>query len=157
MRHVYSIKYSFNQLLALPLERAFLWCTDYQPQDFTLMKEAGSRRTSKLTDDVLVLRETTLKNGHRIRKTKLVRLNKPEFSWTNTHIGGPNRHSQFLYKLMPAGRARSRLYFTGLLVLYSDKSLGPKQLRRIAREERNADSKAWQNLAAAIRKENRGL
>ena len=151
--HAYSVKYGFNQLLAAPADEAFDWCTDYQPYDLTLMKENGKRTIRKITDDTILLTETTRRNRRSIVKTKLVRLNRPELSWTNTHITGPNRHSQFLYKLVPEGKTQSRLYFKGLLVRYSQKRLRGRQLLRIAREERLADSRAWRHLAAALRSE----
>ena len=151
--HVYSVKYGFNQQLGLPAREAFDWCTDYQPNDLGLMKESGKRRISKITDDTIVLIETLPKDGRPITKTKLVRLNRSKLSWTNTHITGPNRHSQFLYKLVPEGKARSRLYFEGLLVLYSHKKLRGRQLLKIGRKERLADSTSWRHLAAALRSE----
>ena len=109
--HTYSVSYAFNQLLAAPAEVAFDWCTDYQPYDISLMKEKGTRKIEKLADDAILLTETAPKNNRTIKKTKLVRLNKRSLSWTNTHVAGPNRHSQFLYRIVPEGRKRSRLYF----------------------------------------------
>jgi hypothetical protein len=149
--HVYSVKYGFNQPLPVPADEAFDWCTDYQPYDLAMMKEDGKRTIRKITDDTILLIETTRRNNRSIRKTKLVRLNRPELSWTNTHIAGPNRHSQFLYKIVPEGKTRSRLYFKGLLVWYSRKKLRGRQLLRIGREERLADSTAWRYLATALR------
>jgi hypothetical protein len=151
--HAYSVGYTFNQPLAAPAEVAFDWCTDYQPYDFEIMKEEGKRNIRTITDNTIVLTETTHKNNRIVKKTKLVRLNRSSLSWTNTHIGGPNRHSQFLYKIVPDGKTRSRLYFQGLLIHYSRKNLDRQQLRRIAREERRGDVMAWRHLAAALRRE----
>ena len=91
--HVYSVRYGFKQSFRLPAKEAFNWCTDYKPYDFKLMNETGIRRIRKLTHDAIILTETTLRNKETITKTKLVRLNKPDLSWTNVHISGPNRHS----------------------------------------------------------------
>jgi hypothetical protein len=151
--HIYSVRYAFNQPLAAPAEVAFDWCTDYQPYDFEIMREEGKRNIRRITDDTIVLTETTHKKNRIVRKTKLVRLNKSSLSWTNTHIGGPNRHSQFLYKIVPEGKTRSRLYFQGLLIQYSRKILDRQQLRKTAREERRGDSMVWRHLAAALRRE----
>jgi hypothetical protein len=151
--HTYSVGYSFNQPLAAPAKDAFDWCTDYQPYDLTIMKENGKRNIQKITHDTILLTESMRKNNHLIRKTKLVRLNRPTLSWTNTHIAGPNRHSQFLYTIMPEGKTRCRLHFQGLLIQYSRKPLDRRQLRKIARDERAADSTAWRHLADALRTE----
>ena len=151
--HTYSVGYSFNQSLAAPAEVAFDWCTDYQPYDLAIMKEKGRRKIQRITRDTILLTETMPKKNRLIKKTKLVRLNKPSLSWTNTHIGGPNRHSQFLYKLVPEGKNRSRLYFQGLLIHYSPKTVTRQQLRKIAAAERRADATAWRHLAAALRRD----
>jgi len=149
----YSVGYSFNQSLAAPPEVAFDWCTDYQPYDLAMMKEKGKRKIEKITHDTILLTETMPKRDRLIKKTKLVRLNKRSLSWTNTHIGGPNRHSQFLYKIVPEGKTRSRLHFQGLMIQHSRKTLTRQQLRKIAAEERRADATAWRHLAAALRRE----
>jgi hypothetical protein len=151
-----SVKYGFNQSLALPAKEAFDWCTDYQPYDLAMMKERGRRFIRKISTDTILLTESMPKKNRTIRKTKLVRLNRPELSWTNTHMSGPNRYSQFLYKIIPEGKTSSRLFFRGLYVCYSGKPIPRKQLERIGREERRADSTAWRHLAAAMRKENAG-
>jgi hypothetical protein len=152
--HAYSVKYGFNQSLSAPAERAFEWCTDYRPDDLATMREAGRRTIRRIASDSIILMETIPKRNGAIRRAKLVRLNRPELSWISTHISGPNRHSQFLYRLAPEGKTRCRLYFKGLLVCYSRKPLTGLQLLKIGREERRADSTAWRHLAAALRKEN---
>jgi len=151
--HAYSVRYGFNQLLSAPVKDAFEWCTDYQPEDLATMRERGRRTIRKITSDSIILIETVPKGRRIVKRVKLVRLNRPELSWTNTHISGPNRHSQFLYKLVPEGKTRSRLYFRGLLVCYTRKPIPKSELLKIGREERRADSAAWQYLAAALRKE----
>ena len=151
--YAYSIEYAFNQPLAAPAHVAFKWCTDYQPYDFAIMKEKGKREIQKMTDSTIVLTETTRTKNRIVKKTKLVRLNKSSLSWTNTHIAGPNRHSQFLYRIVAEGRKRSRLYFEGLLIQYSRKPLSRQQLRKIAKDERLGDATVWRHLAAALRKD----
>jgi hypothetical protein len=151
--HAYSVRYGFSQLLPVAADKAFDWCTDYQPYDLALMKETGRRAIRKLTKDAIVLTETTIKNKKTIKKTKLVRLNRAQLSWTNTHIAGPNLHSQFLYHLIPEGKNRCRLSFEGLLVCYSSRVLRKQQLKRIADEERLGDSTVWRNLADELRRE----
>ena len=152
---VYSVKYGFKQTLPLPAKEAFVWCTDYKPYDFTLMHETGKRRIQKLTRDAIILTETTRKKKKTITKSKLVRLNKPQLSWTNVHISGPNRHSEFLYQIEPLGDNRSRLSFTGLLICNPKRALSRQTLRNIARDERDADSRVWRYLAIAMRKDTR--
>ena len=151
--HVYSVRYGFKQSFKLSPQDAFEWCTDYKPYDLTLMRETGKRRIRKLTHDAILLTETTVTSNKPVTKTKLVRLNRPELSWTNTHISGPNRHSEFIYKIEPQGKNQSQLKFTGLLLCYSKNVLTREKLRKIARDERRADSKAWHYLGVAMEKD----
>lgn len=149
----YSVRYEFSQRFPIQADRAFDWCTDYQPSDLSLMNESGERRIKKIADDTVLLTETTHAKRHVIRKSKLVRLNKADLSWTNTHVSGPNLYSQFLYKIVPDGKRASTLHFTGLLVCYSDRALDSVKLKELAKNERQADSKAWRYLAKAMRKD----
>jgi len=148
-----SVRYTFTQPLPLPAKEAFDWCTDYQPYDLVMMKEEGKRTIRKITEDTILLTESIPKQNKTTRRIKLVRLNRPELSWTNTHISGPNRHSQFLYRILPEGKTRSRLFFRGLYVCYSSKPIPRKQLQQLGREERRGDSTVWHHLAAALSEE----
>ena len=58
MVYPHSVRYTFNQSLALPAKEAFDWCTDYQPHDLALMKEEGKRTVRRVTDDTIVLTES---------------------------------------------------------------------------------------------------
>jgi hypothetical protein len=147
----YSTKYDFSQRFSVPARQAFNWCIDYQPSDLSLMNERGTRRIQKLSEDTILLKETRRQNGRAVTKTKVVRINKTSMSWTNTHVSGPNLHSRFLYKIVPEGKQASRLFFTGLLVIYSVKHLSKRALRRIAKNERRVDSMAWKRLARSMK------
>jgi len=151
--NVYSVRYGFSQSFKLPPQDAFDWCTDYKPYDLAIMRETGRRRIRRLTHDAILLTETIVTSKKPVTKTKLVRLNRPDLSWTNTHISGSHRHSEFIYKIEPQGKKRSKLKFTGLLICYSKNVLTREKLRKIARDERRADSKAWHHLAVAMEKD----
>ena len=148
--NAYTVKYGFSQGFNVSAQKAFDWCTDYRPSDLALMKEKGERRIQRITEDAIVLTETVHKVGMTIRKKKVVRLNKPKRSWTNTHVSGPNLYSQFLYEIVSVGKNKSRLNFTGLLICYSKAALTKRTLSRMAASERQVDSRAWRHLAAAM-------
>jgi hypothetical protein len=150
------VKYEFIQPFEVSAQEAFDWCTDYKPFDLALMKEKGVRRIRKITKDAVLLTETTMKNRQAVRKTKLLRLSRAQLSWTNTHIAGANRHSQFLYRIVSEGRRKSQLSFVGLLIVYSREALDARALRQIAERERQADSRAWRFLGAAMSNDLRG-
>jgi hypothetical protein len=149
---VYSARYSFRQRFVVPAREAFKWSTDYQSGDFALMGVSGKRRIRRINEDTVLLTETTRSSGKKIVKTKLVRINEADLSWVNTHIAGPHRHSQFIYRIIPQGRTSS-LHFRGLLLCYSDNPISSERLRKIALNERRDDSQVWRNLAKAMAKE----
>jgi hypothetical protein len=145
-----SVTYQFTQRFNVPAREAFHWSTDYRPDDWVLMKEKGQRRIQRITKDTIILTEVVSIGGKKIKKTKLVKLHPPELSWYNVQIAGPNRHSVFLYKIVSEGKRRSRLIFTGLLVVYGNARLSQQRLRQIANKERQYDANAWKHLARAM-------
>jgi len=145
-----SVTYKFSQRLNAPAKGAYRWCTDYQPNDLSLMHEKGQRRIQWITDDTVILREVVHRNGKKIQKVKLVKLDPANLSWYNIQLSGPNKHSAFLYQTAPEGKNRCRLNFTGLLVVYSQTRLTNRKLGEIARNERRYDSNAWKLLANAL-------
>jgi len=148
-----AANYRFVQRFNFPARRAYNWCTDYEPADLALMKEKGQRSIQTLTSNTIILRESLDWKGKKITKVKLVRLNPNKFSWYNVHIQGPNKHSAFLYEIVPVGRKRSKLIFTGLLVVYSKTPLKRQDIKRIADRERRFDSRAWRFLAKAMKRD----
>ncbi len=148
-----TFRYRFSIVLPAPPDVAFRWATDYRPDDWSLMGQVGSRRIARLAKDVIVLRDTTGVGRDRVTKTRLVRLLPERRAWTNTHLAGPARLSQFLYELRPVGRSRSRLVFTGLQVLRPRRALSASARAREARATARADRELWRRLARAMGRE----
>ena len=145
-----SASYRFSQRFRVPAREAYEWCTDYRSDDLTLMDEEGTRGIQRLTPDTLILTEIVETARRKVRKVKLIKLNPVELEWYNVQLVGPNKHSEFLYKIRTEGRNASRLDFTGLLTVYSNRKVSKNRLRRIASMERGYDSKAWVRLAKAM-------
>lgn len=149
----FSVSYTFNQRFPVPAQDAFNWATDYQPNDLAIMGENGKRRIRKLTKDAIILEDDVTLGGKKIRKVKLVRINPRILSWHNIQLQGPNKHSEFIYEVSPHRNRKSRLTFTGLLVIYSMNRLSRQKLIQIANREKQYDSKAWRLLTKAMIKE----
>ena len=147
-----TIRYDFSQQFDVPAEDAFKWCTDYREDDFSLMEMKGQRQIKKVSDDVIILTDIIHSNGKSTIKKKLVRLDAKRFFWSNTHLAGPNKHSQFLYQIIPM-KSKSRLEFTGLQVNYSKTKLSQKEINLIKREAEEEDSAIWKRLAKAMEKD----
>jgi hypothetical protein len=147
-----SVRYSFSQRFAVPVEEAFRWSIDYEPGDFTLMGIEGKRKVNELTDDTFILEDArkTEEGEGWVQRPRLVRINHERRSFSNTHIGGPTPHSQFWYEFFPEDDGESRLDFTGLFLLPSTKELSKEEVAKIAEDERKADSEIWKNLAKAM-------
>ena len=146
-----SIKYSFTQDFRVSTDRAYQWCTSYDPIDPELMHETGKRKIKRLSEDAIILSDTVKTDRDTMTKTKLVRLNPTEKSWTSTHVSGPIKYSQFLYKITPTGKDRSRLTFVGLQL--EPRDMPKKEVAALTRKIRAEDSDAWKLLAKAMEKE----
>ncbi len=115
------------------------------------MHETGKRKIKRLSDDAIILSDTFKTDRGTMTKTKLVRLNPSEKSWTNTHIGGPIKYSQFLYKITPIGKDNSRLTFVGLQL--DPNEMTKQEAADLARKIRAEDLGAWKLLARAMEKD----
>ena len=146
-----SINYHFSQLFRLPANLAYEWCTNFHQSDLELMHERGKRRIEKLTNDTYILTDTFYLKRGTISKKKLVRLHLSQMAWTNTYLAGPKKYSQFLYKIVPVGKNRSRLDFVGLQL--EPQVMTRMQAAAFALKVRKEDSRSWRLLARAMEKE----
>jgi hypothetical protein len=117
------------------------------------MQESGKRQIENLSQDTIILTETSPsgKGGGQVTKKKLVRLYPARMFWTNTHIAGPNKYSQFLYQIVSEGKLKSRLDFVGLQVEH--RAMTKANAAALARKLRKEDSTAWRFLAKAMDEE----
>jgi hypothetical protein len=145
-----SVRYSFSQSFSVPVEEAFRWSIDYDPDDFALMGWEGRRKVKKLSEDAFILEDARKTDKGMVEKTRLVRVNPERRSFSNTHIAGPTIHSQYWYEFFPEGSGGSRLEFTGLILYPSEKELSSEQVSEIAAEEKEGDARIWKNLAEAM-------
>ena len=151
---VYSLKYRFRQRLSAPARAAYAWCTDFEPQDGKLFPVKWIRSVRRLSEDALILTDTTFPGGRTRRIHRLVRLNPSETAWTNTHLDGPFRHSQYWYRIVPDGSQNSHLEFRGLRLVRSARALSKSEVARLTDVERRSDSGLWRlRIAPALRRE----
>jgi hypothetical protein len=144
------VHYSFSQRFSVPVEEAFRWSIDYDPDDYALMGIDGRRKIKKLAEDTFILEDTRRTGKVSVKKTRLIRIDHERRAFTNTHIDGPTPHSQFWYELFPEEDGGSRLDFTGLYLLPSKKKLSKAEVEKIAADERRGDSNIWKNLAKSM-------
>jgi len=148
-----SVYYSFSQSFRVPPDKAFEWCTDYEASDVELMRERGKRKVTKLAEDAFILIDSfTTSDGRKVSKTRLVRLCPKDLFWTSTTIAGSNKYSQFLYRIIPEGRNRSRLEFTGLHL--ETRKISKSRTKELARKRKLAVSTSWKHLAREMERAN---
>jgi len=147
------VRYAFSQKFSVPVDEAFAWSIEYDPNDFSLMGQEGRRKVNKLSEDTFILEDARRTPEGFVEKTRLIRVNHERRSFTNTHISGPTLHSQFWYEFFPEGKRASRLEFTGLLLLPSEKKFSTKEVAAIAAAEKKTDSAIWKHLAKAMEAE----
>ena len=148
----HSVRYGFSQSFDFPAKMAFDWCTDYRPDDWARMGKEGKRRIRRINEDTLILVDTVTGEDGPVAKQRLVRLNPERLAWTNTHLAGPNKHSQFWYQIVSRGRGKSRLDFTGLQVNYGKRPPAAR-IAEMAEELKADDSRTWTLLAKEMRKD----
>ena len=145
-----AIRYYFSQRFAVPAQRAFDWCTDFDSKDHLLMGDANAKRQiSHITDHTIILTDVFLSGSGSIEKQKLVQLYPNRLSWTSTHLTGPNKYSQFLYKITAEGKGFSALNFTALHIEYDEKADSKLLADRLCKE----DAAAWKLLAKGMEEE----
>jgi hypothetical protein len=153
------LTYRFTTKLPVPRARAYLWATDYRPNDLKLAGLEATRKVERLTQDLILLTDSfdadpfNSRPGARTVKEKLVHLYPDRWSWTSTHLSGPARHSQFLYQLTTRGASACTLHFTGSQVEQVARSPTSSSLARRSRELKREDSKLWQRFAAELAKD----
>jgi hypothetical protein len=150
------VTYQFDTRLPVSRARAFRWATDFGPNDLQLAGLKCVRKVERLATDLVLLTDTfaadpfSSRRGARTVKTKLVHIYPDQWAWTSTHVSGPAKFSQFLYRLTPRGPAACTLTFTGSQVERVDRAPTPASLERRARELRREDSGLWAQFSALI-------
>ncbi len=145
-----SLHFRFRQTFRVPARAAYEWCTDYRTSDARLFEQKWRREVRRLTEDALILTETTWPRGRPRVIRRLVRLSPRDLSWTNTHISGPFRHSQYWYCIVPDGPRRCHLVFTGLRLIRTPRPLSASEKTRRAEQERLGDARLWRDRIAPV-------
>jgi hypothetical protein len=140
---IHSLRYRFRQSFDAPARAAFDWCVDFRPTDVALMPGSHSRSVQRLLDDTVILIDVTHPQGRRRQIHRLVRIDPRQMAWTNTHLDGPFRHSQYWYRIVSDGPRRSHLEFEGMRLVTSPQALPAGEIARAAANERAADSGMW--------------
>ncbi len=150
---LYTIRYKFSQTFNASIEEAYQWCTDYTPSDHALMAQSkATRQIKKLSDATILLTDTFQNAEEAVVKEKLVQLYPDTHMWIATHIGGPNKHSQFLYEIVATGEEKSRLYFTAQHLENRD-NMSQKEIAELSKQLCSYDAEIWKRLAAAMQKD----
>ena len=148
-----SISFRFSQRFKSPAREVYDWATDYDPQDIVRMGHSGKRKIARVCNETLILTDTYhYEDGTKVSKKKLIRLDPAGLRWTNTHLTGPNQHSQFLYELIPEGETACRLDFTGMQILELEDA-SKREVAERARQLKREDATSWKNLARAFASE----
>lgn len=148
---VVSLRYRFRQPFRVPASAAYAWCTDFGPDDGPLFYARTRRSVRRLSDDALIMTDTTYPGGRTLRIRRLVRLDPAHLTWTNTHLDGPYRHSQYWYHILADGPRRSHLEFEGLRLETFPGSPSASRVARAAEAHRRHDAKEWSHrLAPAL-------
>jgi len=145
---VVPLRFHFEQPFTVPAREAFAWCTDFGASDGKLFSSRTRRSVRWINDDALVMTDTKWPEGRAVRIHRLVVIDRTAMAWTNTHLDGPYRHSQYWYRVVPDGARRSHLDFTGLRMLRLLRAPSATGVRRLVESERVGDSGEWRDFLA---------
>jgi hypothetical protein len=149
----YTIHYRFSQHFSVSALSAYAWCTDYTPDDHALMGNKNAlREVTRLAESIVLLKESIPAGNGIIEKQKLVHLYPDWFSWVSTHLTGPNKFSQFTYRITAEGSDASHLDFSALH-LEHQQSMTQNGIQPLTAELCKSDSDMWKLLAKAMEKE----
>lgn len=149
-----TLAFTFTQKLPADVATTYAWATDYRPSDIGLLGKDGHRGVKRLNQDTLVLSDKIVrKDGSSVTRKKLVRLYPEVQMWTNTHITGEFKHSQFIYQLAPAGKDACTLTFTGRQVFEEAKAPSAKEVAKRSAELAKEDKEMWVGIAKAMAKD----
>ena len=112
-------------------------------------EEGAKRQIIQIADGTIILKDTFSTPTGTIEKQKLVQLYPDDLAWTSTHLTGPNKYSQFLYRISAKGDDASILDFTGLHLEYSNEA----DVELLAKQFCREDAAAWKLLAKAMAEE----
>ncbi len=150
---LYSVRYCFSQRFAVPAKAAYEWCTDYASDDHTIMQHKGAKReVTWLTAGIVLLKDIFVGSSGTVEKEKLVHLYPDQLTYVSTHLSGPIKHSQFIYRITADGNSGSHLDFTASYIGNLE-SPTPKDLKQLADKLCREDSNTWRLIAAAMEKE----
>jgi hypothetical protein len=148
------IRYYFNQRFTVSAQSAYLWCTDFGPEDHALMgEENAEREVTYITDGTVILKEVFHTSSGDVEKQKLVQLYPDRLSWISTHIAGPNKFSQFIYEISAEGDSTSRLNFIALHIEHGKETMTQEEIKLFANKLCEYDSHVWKLLAKAMVKD----
>ncbi|MCL1970372.1 MAG: hypothetical protein FWF66_02805 [Candidatus Bathyarchaeota archaeon] len=146
-----SICYRFSQPFVVLPKQAYLWCTDFSPQDPQFLGYIiTGRQVVSLSEGLILLIDVfRTAQGTVVEKQKLVHLYPDTLSWVMTHITGPTKYSQFRYEILedPDG---CHLNYEALHVEYEKVSLSSDEKLQLAQTLCKRDSEMWRLLAVAM-------
>ncbi len=148
---LFTIHYEFIQKFNIPAQKAFAWCTRYDPTDMEIMQENATREVQYIADHVLILKDTFVIEGKSVEKQKLVSIYPNRLTWTSTHLTGPNKYSQFLYEISALSEGESQLRFTASSLDYDVEN--KKDAERQGKKVSKMDAENWKLLAQEMEKD----
>ena len=152
-----SLRFRFQQRFHVPARAAFAWCTDFSPEDAAYFRGTQRRKVEKLAEGTLIMTDTSVIKGKKLAISRLVRIDPDEMAWTNTHLNGPYKYSQYWYRVVPDSPRSSHLDFEGLRLETVARDLTAKEVRDRTEVYRRANLDQWRSvLAPALEAELKG-
>jgi hypothetical protein len=116
-----------------------------------MQEDNATREVKRISSHSVILTDTFVVGGKSVTKQKLVCLYPDRFTWTSTHVTGPNKYSQFVYEITSQTDEQSCLKFTALSLDYSIKN--NEEAEKLAKKLKTRDSETWKLLTKRMEEE----
>jgi len=149
-----TIRYRFSQHFDVLSEQAYLWCTDFSPQDSQLLGcILTERQVVPISEGLILLIDIFRTAQGTVEKQKIVHLYPDKLSWVLTHITGTTKHSQFRYEIL-ADKNGCHLNYEALHIEPAkDNIYTADEKSQLAETLCKRDLELWQLLAIAMKQE----
>jgi hypothetical protein len=149
-----TIRYQFSQNFAVSQKQAYLWCTDFTPQDPQLLGYViTERQVVPLSEGLILLTDVLHVEQRVVEKQKLVHLYPDKFSWVLTHITGQTKYSQFRYEILTDPNGCCHLNYEALHVEHEKDCLTSDEKLQLTKTLYQRDLNMWRLLAASMEQE----
>jgi hypothetical protein len=148
-----TIRYRFSQHFDVLPKQAYLWCTDFSPNDVQLLGGIiTERHVVPISEGLILLIDIFRAAQSTVEKQKIVHLYPDKLSWVLTHITGSTKYSQFHYEILTDTNG-CHLNYDALHIEHGKDNITIDEMSQLAETLYKRDFEMWQLLTVTMEQE----